>query len=193
MWLTILWWIHGKLGPANAISQIFQAVDFLRQLEQSLNAHEVKPQVSWTLKHFHLSILQNPSLFSRSEGLGSQTERHWLKGANSLVLCGSVTRAVNVDPAPPGGPLAVPVPTWARLATLLPLATVENAHFNWVPAESQERYSDSLALTDGALFLPPPAVTLGGEKGCSLMVSHGLPFPVMLHGRFEHTWRERLQ
>lgn len=84
-----------------------------------------------SLKTFSLNHLaKSHILFQRSDGLGSQIERHWLEGANGPVLCDSVTRAVNVDPAPPGGPLAVSAPAWTGVATLLPLATVENAHFN---------------------------------------------------------------
>lgn len=81
---------------------------------------------TFSLTHFTKSHI----FFQRSEGPGSQTERYWLEGANGPVLCGSVTGAVNVDPAPPGGPLAVSALARTGVATLLPLATVENAHFN---------------------------------------------------------------
>lgn len=140
--------------------------------------------MSWALKHFHLTILQKCHiLFQRSEGLWSQIERHWLEGANGPVLCGSVTRAVNVDPAPPGGPLAVSAPARTGVATLFPLATVENAHFNWVPAESQERYSDSLCFNRWCtIFTPTCCYTRWGER----LLLNGLPWASFLwHGPWQ--------
>lgn len=56
--------------------------------------------------------------------------------------------------------------TWACMGlggcrSAFPLTIEENVHFNWVPTESWWRLSQSRALTDGSLFLPSPAVTLG--------------------------------
>lgn len=67
--------------------------------------------------------------------------------------------------------LGILCPTWDRCTwacmslggyrSAFPLAIEENVHFNWVPTESWWKLSQSPALTDGSLFLPSPAVTLG--------------------------------
>lgn len=50
----------------------------------------------------HTNLAQNLEWVMVRPSWG-QTERHWLEGVNGLVLCGSVTRAVNVDPLRLGG------------------------------------------------------------------------------------------